>query len=222
MGHPLVPYSSSAKPPLARTRCGSLDVPLSVWQVDAAADLVAGLLAELAPSGPVVAVDLPGWHAIPHAGWRTRLYCRSKIAAERARSEIRPAKQALAGIETASATTLAPKLRSDCSEAGMVCASSWLLRCPGGPEAAVATLKPGGFLVVLGQTDRDAVDIATLTEPGGPAETVALDFTAYLVAAAKPVFDKAACDTKKSGRSTSQWGIGIWSKPAIVGGGADA
>lgn len=217
----LVSNRASVKPPLAIARYGSLDVPLTVWQVADAADLVTGLLAELSPSGPVIAVDLPGWQAIPHAGWQTRLYCRGKAIAERTLGGLRPAKQGLVRIEAASTTTLAAKLRTGHPEAGMVCASTWLLRCPGGPASAVAALRPGGFLVVLGQTDRDAVDIATLTDPGGPAETAGLRFTSYLVAATKPVFDCAAGDDRFPERGDRQWGIGIWSKPGHVGGGAD-
>jgi hypothetical protein len=46
----------------------------------------------------------------------------------------------------------------------MVAASSWLLRCPGGLDAAAGALRPGGSLAVIGRSEQEAVDIATLID----------------------------------------------------------
>lgn len=74
--------------------------------------------------------------------------------------------------------TLAGKLRSE-RGLGMVCASAWLLDCRGGLDAAIAVLRPGGVLAVLGQTDQDAVDIATLVDARtGGGQTSSLEFAA--------------------------------------------
>lgn len=209
----------STKPPLATARYGSLDVPLTVWTVKDAADLAAGLLTELAPTGRIVAVDLPGWQAIPRAGRRAHVYYRRRTTAARTFAGLTAAHQRRTTIEAACESSLAVKLREH--QGGMVIASAWLLRCPGALKATVAVLKPGGVLVIAGRSEQDAVDIATLTD----TRVLPLTFTAYLVAATPAVFDDAAATPPESlgGETTpaSHWGIGIWHRPD-QGGGAHA
>lgn len=204
-------------------RYGGLDVPLSVWTVDGAADLVAGLLVEIAPTGPVAAVDLPGWTAIPLSGRCTRAYSRSQATSARELATLSDAARQRVSHHLATKTTLAPKLHSE-RGLGMLCASTWLLHCPGGLEAAIGALRPDGILAVLGHTETDAIDIATLvdTDTGdGPVAT--LDFTAYLVATAPKALD-AAVQSAESEQSEVErhWAAGIWCKRTRRAGGAGA
>ncbi len=204
-------------------RYGGLDVPLSVWTVEGPADLVAGLLVEIAPTGPVAAVDLPGWTAIPISGRCTRAYSRSRATSARELATLPDAARQRVAHHLASKTTLAPKLRFE-RGLGMVCASTWLLHCPGGLEGAISTLRPDGVLAVLGRTEMDAIDIATLVDAdtsGGRASS--LDFTAYLVATAPETLD-AAVQAAESGQSEVErhWAVGIWCKRARRSGGARA
>lgn len=205
------------QPPLAVARTGSLDVPLTVWTVKDAADLVDGLLDELAPTGRIIAVDLPGWQAIPRTGRRAHVYYRRRATAARALAGLTEAEQRRTAIEAVCETTLAVKLREH--RAGMIIASAWLLRCPGALEAAVEALKPGGVLVLAGRSEQDTVDIATLTD----VNFLPLSFTAYLVAASPAVFDAAttAPIAGADGQATtpgSHWGIGVWRRTDEAGG----
>ncbi|MCC3762634.1 hypothetical protein K3N28_06060 [Glycomyces sp. TRM65418] len=199
------------QPPLAIARYGSLDVPLTVWTVKDAADLVDGLLDELTPTGRIIAVDLQGWQAIPRAGRRAHVYYRRRAIVTRTLAGLTADQQRRTAIEAACESTLAVKLREH--QAGMIIASAWLLRCPGALEKTAEALRPGGMLVLAGRSEQDAVDIATLTD----VRFLPLSFTAYLVAAAAAVFDTAASTPPEavSGAGTtpaSHWGIGIWRK----------
>jgi hypothetical protein len=218
-----LPNRTNSKPPLAVNRYGGLDVPLSVWTVDGTADLVAGLLVEIAPTGPVAAVDLPGWTAIPLSGRCTRAYSRSRATSARELTTLPDAARQRVAHHLVNKTTLAPKLLSE-NGLGMVCASSWLLHCPGGLDGAIDALKPGGVLAVLGHTDEDAIDIATLvdTDTGGGGAS-GLDFAAYLVATAPETLDAAvqAAEGEQS-ESERHWAVGIWCKHARRSGGVGA
>jgi hypothetical protein len=206
------------QPPLAIARYGSLDVPLTVWTVKDAADLVDGLLAELASTGRIIAVDLSGWQAIPRAGRRTHVYYRRRATTARALAGLTEAEQRRTTIEAACESTLAVKLREH--QAGMIVASAWLLRCPGALEATIDALKPGGVLVLAGRSEQDAVDIATLTD----VTFLPLSFTAYLVAATPAVFDTASDTAPESATGAavtvpaSHWGIGVWRRTSEDGG----
>jgi len=207
----------STKPPLATTRYGSLDVPLTVWTVKDAADLVDGLLTELAPTGRIITVDLPGWQAVPRAGRRAHVYYRRRATAARALAVLTDAEQRRTTIEAICESTLAVKLREH--RAGMIIASAWLLRCPGALEAVGAALNPGGMLVIAGRSEQDAVDIATLTD----TRFLPLAFAAYLVAASPAVFDTAVTtpsETASRQETTPalHWGIGVWHQNNLGGG----
>ncbi|WP_335990093.1 hypothetical protein [Glycomyces sp. MUSA5-2] len=218
-----MPNRTNSKPPLAVNRYGGLDVPLSVWTVDGETDLVAGLLVEIAPTGPVAAIDLPGWTAIPRSGRCTRAYSRSRTTSARELATLPDAARQRVAHHLVTKTTLAPKLRPE-NGLGMVCASSWLLHCPGGLESALTALKPGGVLAVLGRTDQDAIDIATLVDAdtsGGGASS--LDFTAYLIATAPETLDAAVRAAEgEQPEAERHWAVGIWSKHARRSGGTRA
>lgn len=197
------------QPPLATARYGSLDVPLTVWTVKDAPDLVDGLLVELAPTGRIIAVDLPGWQAIPALGRRAHVYYRRRATAARTLAGLTADQQRRTAVEAACESTLAVKLREH--RAGMIIASAWLLRCPGALEAVGASLKPGGILVIAGRSEQDAVDIATLTD----TRFLPLTFAAYLVAATPAVLDTAVTTSPETANGTettpaSHWGIGVW------------
>jgi hypothetical protein len=199
---------------LAVNRYGSLDVPLSVWTVEGPDDLIDGLLIELAPTGPVAAIDLPGWTAIPFfAGRATRLFWRARATHTALATLPDPARQRTTAYH-ATRTTLAVKLTAE-QRLGMVAASSWLLRCPGGLDAVAGALRPGGSLVVIGRTEQDAVDIATLIDTAAsPKVTGALDFAAYLVAASTTGLDAAvrAANGDATTAATRHWVAGVWCK----------
>lgn len=201
-------------PPLAIARYGSLDVPLTVWTVEDAADLVRGLLTELAPTGPVVAVDLLGWEAAPASGWCTHAFYRRRSSVTRALGALAAAEQRRTAIEPACESNLAAKLRH--RSAGMIAASAWLLRCPGALDGAVAALRPGGVLVIAGRSEQDAIDIAKLTDTSERP----LAFTAYLVAASRGMLEAEAAErlAPAAATSASHWGIGVWHKTGKGGG----
>ncbi|MEU5874728.1 hypothetical protein AB0A73_24595 [Glycomyces sp. NPDC047369] len=205
------------QPPMAVARVGSLDVPLTVWTVRDAVDLVDGLLDELAPMGMVITVDLPGWEAAPIAGRRTHVLYRRRATATRALGNVPAFGQRRTSMEAVCESTLAAKLHQ--YQAGMVAASAWLLHCPGALEAAIGALKPGGLLLLVGRSEQDAVDIATLTD----VTFLPLSFTAYLVAAAPPVFDAAVKTSPEAGGGDpttpgSHWGVGVWRRTEVAGG----
>lgn len=203
---------TASKPPLAVNRYGSLNVPLSVWTVEGPSDLVDGLLIELAPTGPVAAIDLPGWTALPLAGRATRLFWRTR-ATHTALATLPDAARHRTAAHHVTRTTLAAKLTVE-QRLGMVAASSWLLRCPGGLDAAAGALRPGGSLVVIGRTEQDAVDIATLIDTSAsPKLTGALDFAAYLVAASMTGLNAAvrAADGETA-TAARHWVAGVWCK----------
>lgn len=207
------------------SRYGSLDVPLTVWTVENPADLVSGLVTELAPTGPVAAVDLPGWTALPEVGRITRVYVRSRANANRALATLTGKAQRRVRVQTTCESTLAAKLGAE-RRLGMVCASAWLLHCPGGLDAAIAALRPGGVLAVAGKTDRDAIDIATLVDNDPTGHAQALSFAAYLVAAV-PVALDAATDAEgglgaRRAAIPEHWGVGVWCKNPTQSGGARA
>lgn len=216
-----MPNRNSSKPPLAVNRYGGLDVPLSVWTVDGAADLVAGLLVEIAPIGPVAGIDLPGWTAIPISGRCTRVFSRSRATSARELATLADAARQRVAHHLVDKTTLTGKLRRE-RGLGMVCASSWLLHCTGGLDAAISALRPDGVLAVLGRTDEDAVDIATLVDTdatGGQAS--ALDFAAYLVATAPEALDAVVQAAEGEQVDVKRhWAVGIWCKRAQRSGGA--
>lgn len=193
-------------------RYGSLDVPLSVWTVEGPEDLVDGLLLELAPTGPVAAIDLPGWTALPLAGRFTRLFWRTR-ATRNALATLPDAARRRTTASHVVRTTLAAKLTTE-QQLGMVAASAWLLRCPGGLDAVARALRPGGALTVIGCTEQDAVDIATLIDTAAsPRLTADLDFAAYLVAASTTSLDAAV--RAANGEPTTaarHWVAGIWCK----------
>ncbi|MEU6246042.1 hypothetical protein [Glycomyces sp. NPDC047010] len=198
---------------------------MTVWTVENPADLVVGLVTELAPTGPVAAVDLPGWTALPEAGRITRVYARSRASANRALATLAGKTQRRVRVQAACESTLAAKLGAE-QRLGMVCASAWLLHCPGGRDAAIAALRPGGVLAVAGKSDRDAVDIATLVDNDPTGHGRSLTFAAYLVAAMPAVLDAAAeAERGLSARHSAirgHWGVGVWCKNPTRSGGARA
>lgn len=210
-------------PPLARARCGSLDVPLTVWTAADTTDLIDGLLAELTPAGPVAAIDLPGWTAIPNLGWKTRLFTRRYATAHRQVRGLPASQQGMIAMQSVCETTLAPALTAKFAlfkeQAALVGASAWLLRCPGGLAAATTVLRPGGHLVILSRSERDAVDIATLTDHDNDR---GLSFTAYLVAATPLGLDAAVEGVASRQRAPQSWSVGIWQRRTPIGGGVDA
>jgi hypothetical protein len=210
--------TTASKPPLAVNRYGSLDVPLSVWTVEGPDDLVEGLLIELAPTGPVAAIDLPGWTALPLAGRATRLFWRTR-ATHTALATLSDAARQRTTAYHATRSTLAAKLTTE-QRLGMVAASSWLLRCPGGLDAAADALRPGGSLVVVGRTEQDAVDIATLIDTSAsPKLTGALDFAAYLVAASTMGLDAAVrAAYGETATAARHWVAGVWCKRELRAG----
>ncbi|MEU5874260.1 hypothetical protein AB0A73_22220 [Glycomyces sp. NPDC047369] len=205
-----------SRPPLARSRAGSLDVPLSVWTVEGPGDLLDGLLIELAPTGPLAAVDTPGWTALPLAGRTTRLYWRTRTSYDLART-LPDAARGRTNAHHVTSATLAAKLDGE-RRLGMIAASAWLLRSPGALDAAARALRPGGFLAVIGRTEQDAVDIATRTDTDAPAAS-RLDFTAYLVAASTAAFNAAVrVGDRAAGASMRHWAVGIWQRRTPAGG----
>jgi hypothetical protein len=73
----------------------------------------------------------------------------------------------------------------------------------------------GGSLVVIGRTEQDAVDIATLIDTAAsPKVTGALDFAAYLVAASTTGLDAAvrAANGDATTAATRHWVAGVWCK----------
>lgn len=218
-----LPNRTSSKPPLAVNRYGGLDVPLSVWTVEGPADLVAGLLVEIAPTGPVAAVDVPGWTAMPRSGRCTRAYSRSRATGARELAALPDAARQRVTHHLVTKTSLAPRLRSE-RGLGMVCASSWLLHCAGALDGAISALRSNGVLAVLASTDEDAVDMATLvdTDTGG-SHTSALEFAAYLVAAAPETLDASVQAVEREQvEAERHWAVGIWCKRARRSGGAGA
>ncbi len=197
---------------MAVNRYGSLDVPLSVWTVEGPHDLVDGLLIELAPTDPVAAIDLPGWTALPLAGRATRLFWRTRVT-HTALATLPHAAQRRTTAHHATRATLAAKLTAQ-QRLGMVAASSWLLHCPGGLDAAADALRPGGSLIVIGRTEQDAVDIATLVDTfASPKVTATLDFAAYLVAAGTTVLDAAVrAANSETATAARHWVAGVWCK----------
>jgi hypothetical protein len=205
-----LPNQPVSKPPLAQSRYGNLDVPLSVWTVEGPGDLLDGLLVELAPTGPVAAVDAPGWTALPLAGRATRLFWRTR-AAYALMQTLPDTARARTTTRHVTALTLAGRLSAE-RRLGMVAASAWLLRAPGALDAATRVLRPDGSLVVIGRTEQDAVDIATLTDTIATAAS-RLHFSAYLVAASSSELAAAerAAD-QDSGSVMRHWAVGIWHK----------
>jgi hypothetical protein len=197
-----------SKPPLARSHHGSLDVPLSRWTVEGPGDLLDGLLVELAPIGPVAAVDVPGWTALPMAGRATLLFWRTPGQYVLVRS-LPDAARARTSTHQVTALTLAGKLAEE-RRLGMIAASAWLLHFPGAIAGATRALRPGGSLVVIGRSEQDAVDIAALTDASA-AVAFRLDFTAYLLASADAaVHTPARVADRAAGTTMRHWAVGIW------------
>jgi hypothetical protein len=191
-------------------RYGTLDVPLSVWQVADAAALTAGLLAEFKPPrGPIVAVDVPGWEAIPRAARHALILTRDRSAASARLAALPGTKQGLARIQPVGESSLATRLAAVNGATGLVIASAWLLACTGALAAAANALRPDGVLAITGQGMADQTRLARLTRPrveavsaaDGPGESddaeeapaaFRLVFAGHIVAAPPRVFDAAA------------------------------
>lgn len=189
-------------------RYGTLDVPLSVWQVADAAALTAGLLAELKPArGPIIAVDVPGWEAIPRAARHALVLTRDRNAASARLAALPGEKQGLARIQPVDERSLGVRLSAVTASTGLVITSAWLLDCTGALAAAANALQPGGVLAIVGQGMADQVRLSRLAHPapvaedaaGGEDEETAEDppgefglvFAGHVVAAPPRVFDAA-------------------------------
>jgi len=192
------------------SRYGTLDVPLSVWQVADAAALTAGLLAELKPArGPIVTIDVPGWEAIPRAARHALVLTRDRTAASAVLAELPGAKQGLARIQPVGQRSLGARLAAFDGATGLVIASAWLLDCAGALAAAAHALRPEGMLAIMGQGMADQARLSRLshspaavaganTEGTETAETeeespgaFGLVFAGHIVAAPPRVFDAA-------------------------------
>lgn len=134
------------------SRYGSLDVPLSVWQVADAPALTAGLLAEFKPArGPVVTIDVPGWEAIPKLARHALVLTRDLDAARAVLDGVPGGKQGLVRLQPVSEASLATRLGAIDRRTGLVIASVWLLACEGALSAVAAALAPEGFLAIVGR-----------------------------------------------------------------------
>lgn len=190
-------------------RYGTLDVPLSVWQVADAAALTAGILAELKPvRGPIIAVDVPGWEAIPRAARHALVLTRDRAAASKTLAALPGAKQGLARIQPVDERSLGVRLAAVTASTGLVIASAWLLDCTGALAAAAHALRPEGVLAIVGQGMADQARLTRLTHPAPVAADAegsedeeteeespggfGLVFAGHVVAAPPRVFDAAA------------------------------
>ncbi|THV22877.1 hypothetical protein [Glycomyces paridis] len=218
------------------SRHGTLDVPLSVWQVPDAAVLTAGLLAELKPArGPIITVDVPGWEAIPKAARHALVLTRDQAASASALAGLPAAKQGLVRIQPVGDHSLGTRLAAVARQSGLVIASAWLLTCTGALAAAANALRSGGHLAVIGQGVAEQARLARLSRPrtdtdGSDEETpelLGLAFAGHVVAAPAAVFDAAvlAAEARRAGpaacpASSRHFDIVIWRKmrPAEVGG----
>lgn len=191
-------------------RYGTLDVPLSVWQVADAAALTAALLEEFRPArGPIITIDVPGWEAVPRSARHAVVFTRERAAATAALASIPGVKQGLARIQPVDSASLATRLGAIDARAGLVIASSWLLECEGALAAAAGALRPGGMLTLVGRGMRAQARLARLSRPRAAtkpadAETapgaLGLAFAGHLVAAAPTMLTAAVAAAE--GRST--------------------
>jgi hypothetical protein len=213
------------------SRHGTLDVPLSVWQVPDAAALTAGLLAELKPArGPIITVDVPGWEAIPKAARHALVLTRDLAASARVLTGLPAAKQGLARIQPVGDHSLGFRLAAVARQSGLVIASAWLLTCTGALAAAANALRPDGHLAVIGQGPAEQARLARLSRPrtdtDGPDEApdvLGLAFAGHIVAAPAAVFDAAvlAAEARRAGRaacpaSVRHFDVVIWRKTRLV------
>lgn len=189
-------------------RYGTLDVPVSVWQVADAAALTAGLLAELKPArGPIITVDVPGWEAIPKAARHALVLTRDRTTASKVLAGLPGVKQGLARIQPVHEQSVGVRLAAVTASTGLVIASAWLLEGTGALAAAANALHPGGFIALVGHGMADQARLSRLVRPvegaGNPAtgdeETgeespgdFGLVFAGHVVAAPAKVFDAAA------------------------------
>ncbi len=187
-------------------RYGTLDVPLSVWQVADAAGLVAALLGELRPArGPIITVDLPGWEAIPRSARHAVVFTRDRAAATAALASIAGAKRGLARLQPVGAGSLATRLGAIDARTRLVIASTWLLQCEGALAAAAGALRPDGILALVGQGQAAQARLAHLSRPRttpiedgdeDTPETLGLAFAGHIVATAPIGFDAAVASAE--------------------------
>jgi hypothetical protein len=202
-------------------RYGTLDVPLTVWQVADAAALTAGLLAELKPArGPIIAVDVPGWEAIPRAARHALVLTRDRTAARAVLVGLPGAKQGLARIQPVDEHSLGVRLSAVTAQAGLIIASAWLLDCTGTLAASANALRTEGMLAIVGQGMADQTRLAALSRPridiASAGEELddsedgqevpgdfGLVFAGHVVAAPPRVFDAAAgaAEARRAGRA---------------------
>jgi hypothetical protein len=193
-----------------KSRYGTLDVPLTVWQVADAAALTAGLLAELKPArGPIIAIDIPGWEAIPRAARHALVLTRDRNAARASLAKLPATKQGLTRIQAVGEHSLGTRLTAVNGSTGLAIASAWLLDCTGALGAAAHALRPDGILAIVGRGMADQTRLARLSRPrteaasaveeagsrGDDEDTPAdfgLVFAGHIVAASPRVFDAAA------------------------------
>jgi hypothetical protein len=193
-----------------KSRYGTLDVPLTVWQVADAAALTAGLLAELKPArGPIITIDMPGWEAIPRAARHALVFTRDRNAASASLAKLPAAKQGLARIQAVSEHSLGTRLAAVNGATGLAIASAWLLDCTGALGAAAHALRPDGILAIVGRDMADQTRLARLSRPRMDAASAVeeagsrdddqdmpagfgLVFAGHIVAASLRVFEAAA------------------------------
>lgn len=220
------------------SRYGTLDVPISVWQVADSAALTAGLLAELKPArGPIITIDVPGWEAIPRAARHALVLTRDRTTAKAALVGLPGAKQGLARIQPVDERSLGVRLAAVTTSTGLVIASAWLLDCTGALAAAAHALRPEGVLAIVGQGMADQARLAQLAHPAPVAEdaedgedeetkeespqSFGLVFAGHVVAAPARVFDAAAgaAEARRGGRSACpgmarHFDVVLWRKTA--------
>ncbi|MCH7230014.1 hypothetical protein L0U85_03940 [Glycomyces sp. L485] len=186
-------------PSAAEARHGTLDVPLTVWQVADAASLTAGLFAEFKPArGPIVAVDVPGWETIPRHARHGIILTRNRRGATAVLKQLPTAKQGLVTIRPVSLTNLSWTLAAIEARIGLVVASAWLLEREGAFAAAANALKPDGLIALIARSHDEQARLTRLAAPPDirdfsddvPA-ALGMAYAGHIVAAAPKVFDAA-------------------------------
>ena len=187
-------------PSAAETRHGTLDVPLTVWQVADAASLTAGLFAEFKPArGPIVAVDVPGWETIPRHARHGIVLTRNRGGATAVLRQLPTAKQGLVTIRPVSLTNLSWTLAAIDARIGLIMTSAWLLKREGALAAAANALGSDGLIALIAHSHDEQAHLVRLAAPpdhrdfdddGTPA-MLGLAYAGHIVAAPPNVFDAA-------------------------------
>ncbi|QSB06508.1 hypothetical protein [Natronoglycomyces albus] len=217
---------SSSERPVAKSRYGSLDMPLTVWHIADSSDLMTGLLAQLQPCGPVAAIDVDGWEAAAAHGREVFVYSRNEAADRHLMASASVVVHDRVRIASAGATEFIKNVNAQRQKAGLVVASGWVLRAHGVLSAVVDQLRPGGYLVIIAHDDREAVDVAMLvTDAQGGATGLA--FTAHLIAVTRGALDAARAEhhtlagADRPKRARRHLGVAIWTVAASAGGDGD-